>query len=145
MTALPEAFWRKVVTTDCWVWNGAVNSRGYACFLVDGKAQLAHRLAYEDAHGPIPDGLIIDHTCRVRNCVNPAHLEPVTYRENNLRGRAAVALKEGGICQRGHLLTEANIYRHPRGHIECRTCRGSRVHRRGRKVPITVGPLVDSG
>lgn len=76
---------------DHWPWRGALNTNygkspdGYGTF----DHQQAHRWAYEHWVGPIPDGLIIDHVCRVTNCVNPAHLEPVTYLENARRGIAA--------------------------------------------------------
>lgn len=76
-------------TTPCWVWTGAKQSAGYGALRVDGRVVLAHRHAYEQAVGPIPAGLQLDHLCRVTDCVNPEHLEPVTNRENVLRGRKA--------------------------------------------------------
>ena len=122
--SLPASFWNKTRETDCIVWTGAVNTKGYPCFGIDGKSQLAHRLAYEDARGPIPEGYTIDHLCRVRNCVNVDHLEVVTIAENNRRKQVAGGLRIGGECARGHdLPDEAAVYRHPRGHLECRTCR----------------------
>ncbi|MFK5284023.1 HNH endonuclease signature motif containing protein, partial [Lacticaseibacillus paracasei] len=54
---------------------------------VGGKSQKAHRFMYERLVGPIPAGMQLDHLCRVRPCCNPAHLEPVTQRENIARGR----------------------------------------------------------
>lgn len=71
----------------CWIWTGAVNSRGYGCLIVQGKAWLAHRLVHEVILGPIPAGHQVDHLCRRRMCVNPLHLEAVTGRENNRRVR----------------------------------------------------------
>ena len=88
--------------------------------------QLAHRVAWEDARGPIPDGLTIDHLCRVRNCVNVEHLELVTIAENNRRKKIAGGLHVGGECIQGHAITELTAYRHPRGHIECRICRSEK-------------------
>jgi hypothetical protein len=84
---LPERFWDKAALypSGCLVWQAALNSQGYGQFVHDGRTQSAHRLAYVEANGPIPDGLQIDHLCRVRSCVNPEHLEAVTASENNRR------------------------------------------------------------
>lgn len=120
-TTLPDLFWAKVKSTDCLLWTGAVNSRGYGCFAVDGVSQLAHRLAYEDAYGPIPDGLVIDHLCRTHNCVNPDHLEAVTSKVNNRRGKR---LEYGGTCTKGHRIGgSVDIYESPTGARECMECR----------------------
>lgn len=82
-----ERFWTKVVKTDtCWLWTGHLNSKGYGQLNVGKRLPMAHRLSYEWAVGEIPTGLVIDHLCRVRNCVNPDHLEPVTTAVNNARG-----------------------------------------------------------
>jgi hypothetical protein len=75
--------------TGCWVWQLAVNGRGYGQARVEGRRDRqfpAHRVMYERHRGPIPAGLVIDHLCRNRRCVNPAHLEPVTGIENIRRG-----------------------------------------------------------
>ncbi|HEX6684999.1 MAG TPA: HNH endonuclease signature motif containing protein [Candidatus Limnocylindrales bacterium] len=120
---LPTRFWSKTARYDCIVWTGAANSKGYGCFLVDGQSQLVHRLAWEEVNGPIPDEMTIDHLCRVRTCVNVDHLELVTIAENNRRKYVAGGLQAGDKCSREHDLTEDNVYRHPRGHIECKTCR----------------------
>jgi hypothetical protein len=109
------------------VWTGACNSKGYACVSIDGASRLAHRVVWEAANGPIPDGLTIDHLCRVRNCVNAAHLELVSGAENNRRRGLAAALVIGGECAWGHRITQDNLYRHPRGHMECRECRRARA------------------
>lgn len=73
-------------TTPCWVWQRFVNPDGYGIKRRGERAIGAHRVYYEAKHGPIPAGLELDHLCRVRCCVNPDHLEPVTKRENILRG-----------------------------------------------------------
>lgn len=82
-------FWQKVERTDeCWLWAGAVNDSGYGAIWDGYRLVYAHRLSYEMHGGAIPDGMQLDHLCRVRRCVNPAHLEPVTHRENIDRGVA---------------------------------------------------------
>ena len=72
--------------TGCWLWEGAVSSDGYGSISVSGKSAWAHRVSYTVFRGEIPTGLTIDHICRVRCCVNPAHLRVLTMRENTLCG-----------------------------------------------------------
>lgn len=69
-------------TGDCWNWTGSISSGGYGTLTVHGLFKYAHRLAWELDHGPIPDGLVIDHKCRNRRCVRPDHLHVVTTKEN---------------------------------------------------------------
>lgn len=130
--SLPAHFWSKVTKTDCLVWQGSQNSKGYPCFGVNGVSQLAHRLAWEDAHGSIPEGLTIDHLCRVRACVNVEHMELVSVAENSRRQPRV--LRVGGECRHGHLIaSEADIYTSRRGSRECRACRReTAANRRGR-------------
>jgi hypothetical protein len=74
----------------CWLWTAAVSEAGYGVFSLEGGANApAHRFSYELYRGAIPDGLSLDHLCRVRRCVNPWHLEPVTHKVNVQRGFAA--------------------------------------------------------
>lgn len=84
-----ERFWAKVHKTDsCWLWTASLTF-GYGSFW-DGKGQVrAHRFAYELLVDPIPEGLQLDHLCRIRHCVNPDHLEAVTNAENVQRGVVA--------------------------------------------------------
>lgn len=90
--------------------GGWENGNGYIRVIRDGKRHYAHRLAYEDAFGVIPDGLVLDHLCRNRWCSNPRHLEPVTIAENNLRGTSppAVNARKGvcGVCGKPYRVTE---------------------------------------
>lgn len=109
-----EAFLNKVSpepNSGCWLWTGACRSMEYGSF----NGTLAHRYSYQTFVGPIPNGLQIDHLCRVHCCVNPAHLEAVTASENSLRGIAGVHLRAASIehnkyrrtlknCKRGHEL-----------------------------------------
>lgn len=69
----------------CWIWTGAVHKSGYAYIKWKGNATVAHRVMYELHKGEIPRGLVLDHTCSVKLCINPDHLEPVTYSENTQR------------------------------------------------------------
>jgi hypothetical protein len=124
---LADRLWSKVVITPgCWLFTGAkvtgygVLSRGPAGA---GRIQ-AHRAAWELLVGPIPEGLQIDHLCRVRNCVNPDHLEPVTPRENFLRGEGVSGKNARKThCPQGHPYDEQNTYRTPTGGRQCLTCR----------------------
>lgn len=77
--------------TGCWLWQRATNNLGYGQVSVDGRVVYAHRIAYERAHGPIPEGLVVDHICCNPSCVNPAHLEAVTNGENIRRGSRGMA------------------------------------------------------
>ena len=91
--------------TECIVWTGHILRNGYGtAWDVDlHKTVLAHRLAYQRTVGPIPDGLTIDHLCRNRACVNPDHMEPVSNRENQLRGESFSAVNARKVeCIHGH-------------------------------------------
>lgn len=81
-----ERFWSKieVSSTGCWLWTSTLNNRGYARFVRARRRGfvLAHRYSYTQFVGPIPEGLVLDHLCEVKHCVNPDHLEPVTNYEN---------------------------------------------------------------
>lgn len=96
--------------SGCWLWEGRLHL-GYGHWSVNKKSVLAHRHVYEKLVGPIPPGLHIDHKCRVRCCVNPAHMEPVTKKENTFRGANFVAAnKRKTHCTNGHELSSGNIY-----------------------------------
>lgn len=97
-------FWAKVDrmahADECWLWTGTI-SGGYGRFHTGGSYVRAHRFAYEQLVGPIPDDLTLDHLCMVKACVNPAHLEPVTRGENARRFTQTIT-----ECPRGHTYTE---------------------------------------
>lgn len=128
---LKERFWEKVDKRgddECWLWRAAVMSADWPYGVIgsgEGRWNYhAHRLSYEWAKGPIPEGLMLDHLCRNPRCVNPAHLEAVTPRENTLRGvgpSAQAALK--GACPKGHPYAGENLAVNERGHRNCRQCK----------------------
>lgn len=106
---------------SCWIYSGRINDKGYGIFVLDEVDVRAHRWSYEQLVGPIPEGLDLDHLCRVRECVRPEHLEPVTTKVNVLRGEgitARHARKE--TCAKGHALTPR-----PGGGRICRECHRS--------------------
>jgi len=116
-------FWSRVnKTKGCWLWVGSTATNGYGGFMVGGKNFRVHRLSYELIKGEIPDGLQIDHLCRVRNCVNPDHLEAVTQRENIFRGVAiTVQNARKTHCKYGHAFTPENTGRNGKGR-RCKVC-----------------------
>jgi hypothetical protein len=132
-----ERFWSFVDKTDgCWLWTGHT-ARGYGFFSQDWKRTAAHRVSYEWTVGPIPNGMQLDHLCRNPRCVRPDHLEPVTGRENLMRGTSFVSVNAAKThCAQGHELSEANT-RHWKGHRICRTCaRAAQARYRARQQVI---------
>lgn len=123
MSPRPPRFWENVDKSgECWVWTAALDQDGYGTCRRGGTKR-AHRVAYEELVGPIPDGLVVDHLCRNRACVNPLHLEPVTNRVNLLRGDTAAARNAAKThCPQGHEYTDANTQRKSNGARICRTC-----------------------
>lgn len=120
-----ERFWRLVSQGDgCWLWLGAKTVGGYGSFHMgsrrDGTKRrvYAHRFSYELAKGAIPANLCLDHLCRTRLCVNPAHLETVTSAENTRRSASARKTH----CIRGHIYDLSNTYRDTQGRRRCRQC-----------------------
>lgn len=141
---LEERFWAKVSKDGdggCWLWTGSRRGTGYGYISVGRRKNApAHRVSYAINVGAIPNGLHIDHLCRVRHCVNPAHLEPVTCKENIIRGHVARGTRNPKVrtglpqcqqrthCKHGHPFDPVNTYWYRRsatGYLtrSCRTCR----------------------
>lgn len=130
--------------SGCWIWTAGLNGDGYGTIRrsrpsrgVKGRHVGAHVAAYEMFVGPVPVGKELDHRCRVRCCVNPAHLEPVEHAENIRRGAAHDAIRATFAarthCLNGHEFAAGNVYwATSRGRLvrDCLTCRRAR-HARG--------------
>jgi len=117
-----------ITDSDCWEWQGARHQEGYGHIYIPGTKpsvyRSTHRVLYEIEKGPIPDGLFLDHLCRNPPCCNPDHLEPVTPRENSLRGQNSnILLHLAGVCSNGHSLSEHACRRKSTGAVAyCRLC-----------------------
>lgn len=114
----------------CWIWPGSRTVNGYGTVQKDAPARgvlLTHRVLYEYFIGEIPEGLQIDHLCRVRLCCNPVHMEPVTPGVNTRRGEKY----RPAVCARGHEYTPENMLFSNKGYLRCREC--NRIRCRARK------------
>ena len=125
--------------SPCWAWTDWLGKSGYGQFFIGKRRFIAHRFSYEHYRGAVPSGLELDHLCRVRHCVNPYHLEPVTHAENMRRGDNAMR----GFCVHGHPFDAANT-RWKSGKFgryrRCLTCH--RLECRARKARNVVVPAV---
>lgn len=146
-----DKFWSMVKigsADDCWLWMGKVNNSGYGSIHVKPKPKgptLVHRYAYELLVGPIPEGRELDHRCRNRRCVNPAHLELVTRSENCKRGDSGLAWaahqRRKTHCPQGHPYDLFNTYYDKNGGRQCLICKRERakesyLRKRGNCVPV---------
>jgi hypothetical protein len=142
-----ERFWKHVEKTEtCWIWTGAKH-HGYGHFNVGkGKIVRAHVYAFRMAGGVIPRGKQLDHLCRNRACIRFGHLEPVTRRENILRGVSPCAHNARKThCPKGHLLSKDNIYKIDSSRM-CKTCgreRDRKRYRMARELSKNRGQLHD--
>lgn len=126
-------------TEDCWLWLGKPASTGYGQIGYGARktriVRNPHRVIYELLVGDIPEGLQLDHLCRNRLCVNPNHLEPVTQKENLLRGDTIPAKNKAKThCIRGHEFTEENTYRYGSNQRRCKTCVNVRKKQNRQKI-----------
>jgi hypothetical protein len=117
----------------CWRWNASITPKGYAQVRYEGRLQQAHRVVYSILVGPIPDGHELDHVrargCTHRDCVNPDHLEPVTHRQNLLRGDTFVARQMAQThCKRGHPFSTTSAEGNRRSCLACRRDRRRKAH-----------------
>lgn len=113
----------------CQIFQGKINNRGYGEFTVKGRSVLAHRYSYELQVGPIPEGLEIDHLCRVTTCCNHEHLEVVTHAENVRRRDMANGTGSAKThCPQGHPYDEENTS-HRNGRRHCKACARARAKR----------------
>lgn len=136
-------FWTRVNKTDsCWLWTAATNGVGYGMCCLPLSKMLAHRRAYELCVGPIPEGLVLDHLCRNPGCVNPEHLQPVTQKENSLRGISPMAQNASKLyCRRGHKFSGSNLRIDPKsGSRKCKACdaENARRYRKAHAVGLAV-------
>lgn len=136
-----QSFLHKITLADsgsgCWEWTAFILWTGYGRMRVNNKGVYAHRFSYETFVGEIPYGLVIDHLCRNRKCVNPNHLRVVTQRENLLCGDtipAKHAIKTH--CPHGHEYTPENTRIERRGHIKMRNCRACKRIRNNHKSSL---------
>lgn len=139
LTDLPLRIQAKITpngVTGCWEWTGCRTSTGYGRAWNGHRADWAHRVLYRLVIGEIPSGLVLDHLCRVRHCVNPAHLEPVTDLVNTLRGINPEVTRsrhrDKAFCKRGHPLFGSNMRIDARGHRNCRQCQA--MYGRNRRI-----------
>lgn len=157
ITPLNSEFISPEPNSGCWLWIGTDNGNGYGrgyCRHTK-RTKLAHRLVWETHHGPVPIGLQLDHLCRTKCCVNPAHLEPVTPSVNVKRGFSPKRARDIGRllraavthCPHGHEYTPANTY-HKRDHrfpgVTSRCCRAcnriTSVERRAKRKGLVSLP-----
>jgi len=131
----------KVIKTndhECWIWIGASDkTTGYGKFLFDGQTRPAHRFGYIYYRGPIPNGLVLDHRCRNRICVNPWHLEPETIGSNFMLGdisHRGAWQRARTHCPAGHPLSGENLWVNKHGGRHCKTC--NRENMRKRRVRL---------
>ena len=137
MARLGQArFWSSVRKTDThWFWEGPTNGSGYGVFSCQSRRYSSHLVAWQLAHGAFPSGKVLDHVCRLRLCCHPSldHLEPVTSRDNTLRGTNIADRRFAQeTCVHGHSLDEANtiVYRRKSGTWGRRCCACHRERQR---------------
>ena len=153
-------FWAKVEVLEggeCWPWKGSIQSNGYGSFYlgrIDGRKTntTAHRVSFEIRHGvALPKGrggLCIDHLCSNRRCVNPAHLDLVTWRENCVRGEGFARKARQTHCKRGHLLAGVNLdaaFLARTGRRCCRVCSTLRPSRSRSATDCAVQSVASRG
>jgi hypothetical protein len=129
-----KRFWDKVEkTTTCWLWRSALSNQGYGQFHLNGRTVSAHVVAWEAEHGPVPEGLELDHSCRNHGCVRPDHMEPVTHAVNMSRG--IFPSWHETHCIHGHEFTPENTWVGTKNGYKIRVCRTcTRLRMRARRA-----------
>lgn len=121
----------------CWIWQKGKNQYGYGQIRLDKKRWLVHRLTYTLFVGEIPEGMDIDHLCRVRDCCNPSHLEPVDRKTNLVRGEHPnMQAHREGRCARGHVVNADTASPRSDGRLKCRECTNARARERRANAAI---------
>ncbi len=133
MLSVKDRFEEKILLipfNECWEWGGNKYPNGYGRFTIKSKGRLAHRISYGLYTGEIPDGLVLDHLCRNKGCVNPKHLEPVTSRENLLRSEITMAsmARKKTHCYKGHEFSKENTSKYSNGSRRCKQCQRDWFH-----------------
>jgi len=147
--SVEERFWRKVNRAgadECWEWTGFISPNGYGRTTTPtGSNALAHRISFVVHGGVLAQGLVIDHTCRNRRCVNPAHLRQVSQKTNALENSASWTAVNASKthCKRGHELAGSNLCV-TRGSRKCRICQQEHNRRYNRRVYIEQHPFARS-
>lgn len=122
MDDIEKRFWKKVDKNgDCWIWTASCQ-RGYGQFWNGSRLVRSHRFSYEKTIGEIPENFVLDHKCRNPKCVNPKHLEPVTFYENLMRGNNRNGIpRRSNFCGNGHEFTPENTKYYGNARV-CRNC-----------------------
>ena len=116
--------------TGCWKWVAGIFPNGYGQMSVSGSGVGAHRVSYEAHKGRIPPGLVLDHLCRNKRCVNPDHLEAVTNEINSRRGNLGLEKRRQTHCARGHGFVGRNVIIRDNGTRKCRECHNALQRKR---------------
>lgn len=127
---------RTTSTTECWLWTGATNDRGYGMARFGAGAKYIHRIVYEVMVEEIPDGLTLDHICRTPSCCNPEHMEIVTRSENSRRAAGEIT-----HCTHGHEYTAENTGRNSNGTRYCKRCHVIYNVARKKRLRAERGPI----
>lgn len=119
--------------SGCWLWIGRLTRGDYAQVYYRGRTHRSHRIVYQLFVCDIPDGLELDHTCKLRSCVNPAHLDPVTHLENIKRSNVGKACAAKTHCVKGHPYEGSNLILRPGRNGKptrvCRICKNELMRR----------------